>query len=95
MMMNDHALTGKPVVSQDGRDVGAVAGLVLDVDKWSVRYIEVRLSRDSHEDLNLKRPLIRSQVIQVPVQHVSGVSDTVVLSSELEDLAFIGGKPDR
>lgn len=84
-----HQLTGLPVVSQDGRDLGEVASLLIDVETWAVVSLEVRLNRSVLEDLNMKKPMIGTQTVKLPVDRVSGVAERVVLHVALKDLAFV------
>lgn len=88
-------LIGKPIVSQDGREIGRVEALHVDVKCWSVASIGVKVSKDVLEELNLKRPFIGTQIIQIPTGQVSGATDTIVLKSELSALAFVGGRTEN
>ena len=90
--ISSNDLEGKLIVSQNGREVGEVEGVDVDVKTWKVPTFEVKLRRDVLEELNLKRPLLGSQTVRLSVEHVSGITDTVVLKSSLADLAFIGGR---
>jgi sporulation protein YlmC with PRC-barrel domain len=87
--MASHQLVGKQIVSQDGFDVGEVVGFELDVESWSVTAIEVKLERGVLEKLNLERPMFGSQKVRLPIDRVGAVSDKVVLSVTLQDLAFV------
>ena len=91
--MDVEQLTGKGVVSQDGMDVGDVASFVIDPESWKVLSVVLKVDRDALDTLKLKRPLLGSQRILVPVSEVSGVGKSVVLKSKLSELTFFGGEP--
>ncbi len=89
--MRDEELSGKMIVTQDGRDLGEVAGLIVDVARWRVTGLKVKVRRDRLDDLRLKRPLIGSASIDLPIDQVQAVSDRVVLRAPLDELIFTGG----
>lgn len=86
-------LNGKNVLSQDGMDVGDISSFTIDPESWKVVSLVVKVDRDALETLKLRRPLLGSQRILIPVEEVSGVGKSVVLKSKIEDLTFYGGEP--
>jgi sporulation protein YlmC with PRC-barrel domain len=82
-------LTGKDVISQDGRDIGDVADLVFDTESWTIETIVVKLGRELLEQFHMKKPLIGTQTIQIPTSYVSGVGDRVILHKTLSDLTAL------
>jgi sporulation protein YlmC with PRC-barrel domain len=90
----EDGIIGKSVIGQHGREIGRIIDVGVDIGTWRVLNVQVKLLRRVHQDLNLKRLLFRSQSITIPIAEISGVSDTVVLKSALEDLAFSGGIPE-
>jgi sporulation protein YlmC with PRC-barrel domain len=84
-------LDGKKVFTQDGTDIGDVAGVDVDTDNWSIVAIEVRLERKLLEKLNMEKPMFGSQSVKLSVDLVSGVSEAVVLEVPLADLRFNEG----
>jgi sporulation protein YlmC with PRC-barrel domain len=87
-------LAGKLVVSQDGREIGEIDALYVDVDTWRVPAIKVKVRKEVLEDLSLRRPWIGTQVIRIPTAQVAGLTDTVVLGVPLAELSFVGGEPE-
>jgi sporulation protein YlmC with PRC-barrel domain len=79
-------LEGKDVISQDGRELGTLADVVLDTSSWHIERLVLKLARDLLEQFHMKRPLFGTQTIQIPVSHVSGVGDKVILHKTLEEL---------
>ncbi|HJK89251.1 MAG TPA: PRC-barrel domain-containing protein [Polyangiaceae bacterium LLY-WYZ-15_(1-7)] len=86
--MKHRDLVGKTVFTQDGHELGEIAGLVVDVGSWRVPALDVRLERKMLERLHLEKPMFGSQTVRIGVEKVSGIGDTVVLKSKLEELAF-------
>jgi len=81
----------KNVLTQDGREVGHVEALQIDIETWKVRSIDVKLRRDALEALHIKRPLFGTRSAPLDVEHISGVTDAVVLKAGLEELAGLLG----
>jgi sporulation protein YlmC with PRC-barrel domain len=82
-------LSGKDVISQDGRVVGAVSDLLLDIDGWHIPTLVVKLARDHLEQFHMKRPIFGTQTIQIPTSYVSGLGDKVILHKTLDDLSAL------
>lgn len=91
--MSNNELAGKMIVAGDGREVGEVDDVYIDVVQWRVTALGVRLRREVLDELHLRRPLLGSQTIRLPVEQVGAVSDTVVLKPPLADVTFFGGTP--
>ena len=88
-------LEGKDVLSQDGKEMGAVDDLVLDDEGWTLTALVVKLDRDLLESFHMKRPMFGSQTVHVPVGFVSGVGDKVILHKKLDELTALGGDPSK
>lgn len=82
-------LEGKGVLTQDGREIGAVSDCVIDHEGWSIETLVVKLARDLLEEFHMKRPMFGTQTIQLPTSYISGVSDRVVLHKKLAELTAI------
>ncbi|MBZ0118239.1 MAG: PRC-barrel domain-containing protein [Sandaracinaceae bacterium] len=85
--MNASDLIGKDILCQDGRELGSVKDLMFDAESWTIGVLVVKLARDVLETLHMKRPLIGTQTMHVPVTDVSGVSDKVILTRALAEYA--------
>ncbi len=88
-------LSGKGVISQDGRELGSVSDCVLDQSSWQIDSLVVKLDRDLLESFHMKRPLIGTQTIQIPTAYISGVGDKVILFKTLEELTEIAREEVR
>jgi sporulation protein YlmC with PRC-barrel domain len=94
-VMSNTELIGKRILSQDGREIGEVESLHVDVETWRLSAVGVKLRREVLEQLSLKRPLIGTQVIRIPIDQVSGASDTVVLKPTFAKLAAVTGETEE
>ncbi len=86
MQTNADKLTGSRVVTQEGRQLGVVTGLDIEMEDWRVSALAVRLDRQAAADLGLARRLFRGQTVHIPVEHIAGATDTVVLKLTLSDI---------
>jgi sporulation protein YlmC with PRC-barrel domain len=80
---------GMKVFAQAGREIGAVQGLDIDLGDFSIRSMEIKLRREVLESLEMKVPLMGTQTIHLPVEHVEAIGDTVVLRVSVEELATL------
>jgi len=87
------SLMGMKVIGQHGREIGVIADMSADVETWQLQSLEVKLNRETLDDLKLKRPWFGTQTVHVPVSEISGATDNLVLKSLLEEMEFFGGKP--
>lgn len=74
------------VITKDGRELGKVRGVDIDIDNWNVRALAVRLEKSVCEDFGVEPKLIGSYTVHVRVDHVAAVGDTVLLNATLKDL---------
>ncbi len=88
-------LSGKGVLTQDGRVLGEVSDLVLGPTDWVIHSLVVKLDRDLLEAFHMKRPLFGTQTIQVSTSSVSGVGDKVILHKTLDELTASAREADQ
>ncbi len=88
-------LSGKDVISQDGREIGQVSDIALDSSSWRIDTLVVKLERELLEAFHMKKPLIGTQTIQIPTSHVSGVGDKVILHKKLEELTALARESQK
>ena len=86
------SLVGMKIIGQHGREVGVISDMFADVDTWHLKSLEVKLNRETLDDLKLKRPWFGTQTVHVPVSEISGATDNLVLKHPLEEMEFSGGK---
>ena len=90
---NVMSLMGLEIIGQHGREIGVITDMFADVETWQLQGLEVRLNRETLDELKLKRPWFGSQTVHVPVSEISGATDNLVLKHRLEEMEFSGGKP--
>lgn len=86
---------GPNIIGQHGREVGVITDMLADIETWQVQSLELKLNRETRNDLKLKKPWFRIKTVQVPIGEISGASETEiqVLKSLLEKMELYGGKP--
>jgi sporulation protein YlmC with PRC-barrel domain len=84
-------LQSKKVFSQDGREVGEIEGFSFDSD-WNVVSFTLRVRREVLEELGLKKPMMGTQTVELNVDQVSGLSDSLILRTKLSEVLVTGGK---
>jgi sporulation protein YlmC with PRC-barrel domain len=91
--MDSNEVEGKQIFSKDGRELGDIESIRIDVDAWKVMALYVKLRRAVLEKMDLKTPLLGTQIMQIKVEEFSGVADSAVLKRPLKDVLFSGGHP--
>lgn len=83
-------LVKKKVLAQHGKQIGEVDAVCIDLDTWMVTAFQVKLERSVLEELDIKQPvLFGTQSIKMSVDHISGVSDAVILKKSIEEISFL------
>ena len=90
---NVMSLVGMKIIGQHGREVGIITDMLANVETWQLQSLEVKLNRETLDDLKLKLPWFGTQSIHVPVSEISGATDNLVLKCLLEEMEFSGGEP--
>jgi sporulation protein YlmC with PRC-barrel domain len=78
-------LSGREVIGSDGTSIGKVEGVAIDPNTWRVTSLHVKLHGNIAEQFDVKKRF-ESTSIQVSVEHIQMVSDTVLLRSPVADL---------
>ena len=86
MRLSDENLRGRIVISADGTAIGSVAELFVSSSDWRVESIRVELRKDVADRIGADRTMFHRGSIELPVSFVQSVSDTVVLSIDVEKL---------
>jgi sporulation protein YlmC with PRC-barrel domain len=77
------------VLTTDGRRIGQMTGIKIDVTTWTVQAIVIRLEKAILDELNIKKPIFSTPTVSIPVNLVSKVSDVVQLNAEFANLMGI------
>ena len=70
------------VLSSDGRRIGQMIGIGIDITTWTTRTIKVKLEGAVIEELNIKRRIFGNTTVSIPLSLVSIVSDVVQLNTD-------------
>lgn len=85
-------LKGRMIMGKGGREIGVLTGIDVDVDKWRVTNIEIKVNKDVLEAMGMKRPVFGTQTITVPISQISRTSDAILLETELSEVLFSNKK---
>jgi sporulation protein YlmC with PRC-barrel domain len=86
-------LVGMQIVGQHGRIVGVITATVVDVESWQLSSVKVDLQAEVLNKLKLQHPWFGHRSVYLPVSHISGASDVLVLNEPLETMTFSKTKP--
>jgi sporulation protein YlmC with PRC-barrel domain len=86
-------LESKNVITTDGRMVGTLTGAYMDASNWTVTALVVELDKDIVNDLNVKKPLLRTAKVTIPTSTVLNIADVVQLNSDMANLGTILAQP--
>ena len=81
--------SARNVLTTDGRRIGQMTGIRVDVTTWTVQAIVIRLEKAILDELNIKKPIFSTLTVSMPVNLVSKVSDAVQLNAEFASLMGI------
>ena len=91
--MRPEMLNEKKVIDTKAQVLGEVSGIEINLDRWSIEGLYVRLDDDSIEALGFKKPRFRGKIeILIPIGLINAISDMVTLNknhAELKEL--LGG----
>jgi sporulation protein YlmC with PRC-barrel domain len=78
----------KEAVTNDGKMVGLVRGILADPKTWTIPFLVVEGNKDALEKLNIEKPL-GGELVILPTKFVKEISYMVELNT---DLASMKGK---
>lgn len=86
MRLSDKTLHGRTVISADGKVIGSISELSISTSEWRVESIHIELDKDIADRIGANRTMFHRGTIELPVSFVQSVSDTVVLTVDVEQL---------
>jgi sporulation protein YlmC with PRC-barrel domain len=89
MLIDDGKLRGKKIITADGREVGEVGALEIELDTWKIQWLELKLLRDVLETLGLKKPLFGTIHARLAPERIRSVTDNVVLTVDFAQLGAL------
>jgi sporulation protein YlmC with PRC-barrel domain len=76
----------RDVITTDGRNIGSLTGAWIDIGTWSVTSLVVELNKDVVDELNVKKPILRTAKVNIPTNYVKNISDVVQLNTDVPTL---------
>jgi sporulation protein YlmC with PRC-barrel domain len=86
MRLSDKTLHGRTVISADGKVLGSMSEVFISTSDWRVESIHVELNNDIADRIGADRTMFHRGMLELPVGFVQSVSDTVVLTLDVEQL---------
>ena len=86
MRLSDQTLHDRTVISADGKAIGSITELFVSTSDWRIESIRIQLRKDIAERIGADHSIFRRGTLELPVSFIQSVSDTVVLSVNLEQL---------
>jgi hypothetical protein len=74
------------VIAADGQAIGSVAELFISGMDWRVEAVRIELRKEIADRIGADRTLFHRGSIELPVGFIQSVSDTVVLSVDVDKL---------
>jgi len=79
-------LNGMSVITSDAYTLGEVDGAHADIDMWNITHLDVELTKEATAELGLKKPLLGSVTVCLPINAVKKVGDVITLNQSLLEL---------
>ena len=89
MLIEDDKLRDKKVITADGRQIGEVVGLEIELDGWQVQWLDVKLLRDVLDGLKVKKPMFGTVTARFAPERVRNVTDNVVLTIDFDQVSAL------
>ena len=74
------------VITSDAYTLGEVDGAHADIGMWNITHLDVELTKEATAELGLKKPLLGSVTVCLPISTVTKVGDVITLNKSLLDL---------
>lgn len=85
-MISFENLVGLKVLTSEAFSLGEVKGALVDTEKWSIKYLHVKINDEAATRLGFKKRF-RSSTVCVPVNMVVAVGDFVTIGRTLDQLS--------
>jgi sporulation protein YlmC with PRC-barrel domain len=79
-------LVGLKVLTSEAFSLGVLKGALVDTEKWTVKFLHVRLDDEAATTLGFKKRF-RSSTICVPVNMVVAIGDYITIGRSLNELS--------
>lgn len=82
----DASIRGRHVIAADGQDVGQISDLMVAIETWRVDSVRLKLNNSIADRLGVRRGKFHPGILDLPVQMIQSVGDSVVLSVPTAEL---------
>lgn len=79
-------LIGKDVTTADGKALGKVKAVMVNLDEWFVQSFVIKLDKEAHAPLGLKKFLLAKDISGITTDHVEAMSENVILKLTMEQV---------
>ena len=79
-------LNGMSVITSDAYTLGEVGGTHADIGAWNITHLDIELSKEATAELGLKKPMLGSVTVCLPIDAVMKVGDVITLNKSLLEL---------
>jgi len=89
IMVSVNALFGKNVVGEEAIIIGESTGAQIDLPRWLITHIQVKLTDEVTRELGYKKPFLGSVEVLLPVGFVKAVGDIISVNKSIKELKNI------
>ncbi len=80
-------LDKRDVITMDGRIIGQLTGAYINPSTWTVTGLILEVNKDVMDELNIKKPLLRTPKAMIQTSLVNVASDTIQLNVPITNMA--------
>ena len=80
---------GKEVITSDHLRLGIIDAVYLDLDGWFIDSFEIKVDKEAHTPLGLKKFLKAKRIRGVKADHISVMAENILLGITMEDVRGI------
>ncbi|MBP5395277.1 MAG: hypothetical protein J6Y18_05190 [Candidatus Methanomethylophilaceae archaeon] len=80
---------GKDVITSEHLKLGVIDAVYLDLDGWFIDSFLIKVDKDAHTPLGLKKLLKAKRIRGVKADHISVMSENILLGITMEDVRGI------
>ncbi len=83
------AIRGLRINDSEGRDVGKVTDIMVDIEDWGTPSLLVKLNKDVLEPLDIEGSMLSKTELEISMRHVDEISDWIMLDKSADQLGDI------
>jgi len=88
-MVSVNVLFGKNVVGEEAIVIGESTGAQIDLSRWIITHIQVKLTDEVTRELGYRKPFLGSVEVLLPVEFVKAVGDIISVNKSIKELKNI------